>query len=318
MIRLGVIGTGRIAGRFMQDIDLVSEIQAVCTYNPHIESARIFAEKNHIGLATDDWNQLLACVDAVYIASPHHTHADYARRALIDNKHVLCEKPMTFSRSEAEELFGLATQKHLVLMEAIKTAYCPGFQKLVEVAQSGKLGNIRDVEACFTKLTDPAGRELTDPIYGGSLIELGTYVLLPIVKIFGTTPKDMQFQSMKDEKGIDLFTKVNVCYEQGFGLGKIGLGVKSEGELIISGTKGYIYAKAPWWLTKEFEVRYEDPNRREIYTFEYERSGLQYELQVFANEIQRDIAERGTQLRLKPEESIWIAGVMECYMKSYH
>lgn len=318
MIRLGVVGTGRIATRFMQDIELVPEIQAACVYNPHLSSAKMFAEKRKGCAGTDDWNQFMSCVDAVYIASPHHTHVDYVRLALENSKHVLCEKPMAFSKAEAAEVFGLAAQKHLVLMEAVKTAYCSGFWHLIEVVKSGKIGSVRDVEACFTKLTDPAGRELTDPIYGGSLIELGTYVLLPIVKIFGTTPKDMQFQSMKDEKGIDLFTKVNVCYEQGFGLGKIGLGVKSEGELIISGTKGYIYAKAPWWLTKEFEVRYEDPSRREIYTFEYERSGLQYELQVFANEIQRDIAERGTQLRLKPEESIWIAGVMERYMKSYH
>lgn len=293
MIRLGVIGTGRIAARFMYDMELVPQTQAVCVYNPHSSSAGAFAEKHRVGMATDDWDKLMACVDAVYIASPHHTHVDYAKRALECGKHVLCEKPMAFSKAQAEGLFALAKENRLVLMEAVKTAYCPGFQHLLKTAQSGVIGEVRDVEACFTKLEDPAGRELTDPVYGGSLIELGTYVLLPVIKIFGDDPTDIQFRSIKDGKGTDLFTKVELCYGQGFGLGKVGLGVKSEGNLVISGTKGYIYAKAPWWLTKEYEVRFEDPGKRMVNTFGYERNGLLYELRAFAEEIQAAGKERG-------------------------
>ncbi len=311
MIRLGVIGTGRIAARFMQDIELVPEIQAVCIYNPHIGSAKRFAGTYQVGLASDDWEQFLSEVDAVYIASPHETHVSYAQKALQKQKHVLCEKPMAFSRTEAEDLFAIAKEKRLVLMEAIKTAYCPGFNGLLETAGSGVIGTVRDVEACFTRLTDPAGRERTDPVYGGSVIEYGTYVLLPMVKIFGGNPKDVQFQSIKDEKGVDLFTKINLFYEQGFGLGKTGVGVKSEGELIISGTKGYIYVKAPWWMTKEFEVRFEDPGKKEIHTYEYERSGLQYELQAFVKEIQAHKKE----YEAKEHMSIAIAGVMEKFFE---
>lgn len=285
MIRLGVIGTGRIAARFVRDAGFVPEAQIVCVYNPHKSSAGAFAEKNGIGMATDDWERLLSCIDAVYIASPHETHVDYAQRALLSGKHVLCEKPMAFSRAEAEGLFSLAAERQLVLMEAVKTAYCPGFLQLLEVAKSGKIGVVRDVEACFTKLTDPAGRELTDSVYGGSMIELGTYVLLPMLALFGEAPREVQFHSVKDEKGIDLFTKIYLSYDAGFGLGKVGLGVKSEGELIVSGTKGYIYAKAPWWLTREFELRYENPNERDRYTFEFESDGLQYELRAFVKEI---------------------------------
>lgn len=311
MIRLGVIGTGRIAARFVRNMELVPEAKAVCIFNPHINSAKVFAEKNQIKSATDDWNQLMSCVDAVYIASPHDTHVKYAKNALQNNKHVLCEKPMAFSKAEVQQLFFIAQKRNLVLMEAIKTAYCPGFQYLLEIVRSGVIGTVRDVEACFTKLTDPAGRELTDSVYGGSLIELGTYVLLPIIKIFGNNPKDIQFQSIMDEKGIDLFTKVSLCYEQGFGLGKVGLGVKSEGNLVISGTEGYIYAKSPWWLTKEFEVRFEDPAKREAYDFAYERDGLHYELQAFVNEIQSDRKEYD----VKKGMSEGFAMVIERYCK---
>lgn len=314
MIRLGVIGTGRIASRFVADAMLVPEVQIDCIYNPHTGSAQAFAENYHREFhrvfATDDWEQLMARVDAVYIAAPHHTHVDYARRALLMGKHVLCEKPMAFSTAEAEELFALAARTRLVLMEAIKTAYCPGFRKLIEVARSGKIGEIRDVEACFTKLTDPAGRELSDPLYGGSFIELGTYVMLPVIELFGDTPEDIRFYSVKDEKGIDLFTKAHSSFAQGFGLAKAGVGVKSEGELIISGTQGYIYAKAPWWLTKEFEVRYEDPNEREQYTFAFEKSGLHYELQEFADEICRDDRNNDEKRQL----SVALAAVMERFL----
>ena len=117
MIRLGVIGTGRIAARFMQDIELVPEIQAVCIYNPHIGSAKRFAGTYQVGLASDDWEQFLSEVDAVYIASPHETHVSYAQKALQKQKHVLCEKPMAFSRTEAEDLFAIAKEKRLVLMD---------------------------------------------------------------------------------------------------------------------------------------------------------------------------------------------------------
>lgn len=272
----------------MLDLELVPEAKAVCVYNPHRDSANAFALKHQIEIATDDWEQMLSCVDAVYIASPHHTHVDYAKKAMQHGKHALCEKPMAFTSMDAKELFDIAIHKHLVLMEAVKTAYCPGFCHLLRTVQSGVIGTVRDVEACFTKLTDPAGRELTDPVYGGSLFELGTYVLLPIIQIFGDQPNEIQFHTIVDEKGMDLFTKINLHYDQGFGLGKVGLGVKSEGELVISGTKGYLYAKAPWWMTKEYEVRFEDPGKREVYYFPYERNGLQYELQSFLKEIQSD------------------------------
>lgn len=311
MIRLGVIGTGRIAARFMNDQELVPEIYVTCIYNPHMKSAKLFAERFQVKKFTDDWSDLVSCVDAVYIASPHQTHMEYVKSALKSRKHVLCEKPMAFSKKSIEELYNFAEQNGVVLMEAIKTAYCPGFKHLMQTASSGVIGTICDVEACFTKLEDPLGRELSDSSYGGSVIELGTYVLLPIIKIFGDNATDIQFLSIKNAKGIDIFTKINLIYEQRFGLGKVGLGVKSEGNLIISGTSGYIYAKSPWWLTREYEIRYEDPNKRELYTFEFERNGLLYEVQAFVDEIRSHKRKHNENKVI----STAIAGIMEKYFE---
>ena len=265
IIRLGIIGTGRIAHRFVPEAKYVSGINAEGVYNPHIASARSFAEKFELKVYTDKLEELFDTTDAVYIASPHETHYGYIKESLEHGKHVLCEKPMVLTKAEAEELFALAKAKNCILMEAIKTAYCPGFSQLLSIARSGAIGTIKDVEACFTKLESPAGRELTDVKYGGSFTELASYPLLPIVKILGTECKNIDFKSMYNEKGLDIYTKAYLEYEGAMATIKVGLGVKSEGQLIISGTQGYILVDAPWWKTTTFEVRYEDTSQNEKY-----------------------------------------------------
>ena len=188
-------------------------IQIPCVYNPRPDSSASLQRflSNHTFISkTRTLEKLYDQTDAVYIASPHETHYAYAKSALEAGKHVLCEKPLCLRRAEAEELFALAEAKGLVLMEAIKTAYCPGFLQLCGVARSGFIGEIINVESCFTKLVPHGSREWTDPRCGGSFTELGSYVLLPIVKLLGTENLRVSFDSILAENGVDLFTKVNV------------------------------------------------------------------------------------------------------------
>lgn len=318
MIKLGLIGTGRITRRFVEAVEKVKDVQLVCVYNPHIESVVNFVQsvwngKPNEPTATDSWNRLLEMVDAIYIASPHPTHYEYIMKALNANKHVLCEKPMVLCAEEAVEAYDLAAQKNCILMEAIKTAYCPGFLAMMDMAQSGVIGEICDVEACFTKLVPTNMREYTDTIYGGSCTELGSYALLPIMKLLGTDYQEVSFQSLQAPNGVDKFTKICLTYQNGTGLAKTGIGVKSEGELIISGTKGYIYCEAPWWLTKHFEVRYENSAKRDVYEYAYEGSGLQYELDYFVRKIYGQ--EINLHVGITKEESVMAAGIMEKFLK---
>ena len=104
-----------------------------------------------------------------------------------------------------------------------------------------------------------------------------------------------------------------MTYQNGTGLAKTGIGVKSEGELIISGTKGYIYCEAPWWLTKHFEVRYENSEKRDVYEYAYEESGLQYELDYFVRKIYGQ--EINLHVGITKEESVMAAGIMEKFLK---
>lgn len=310
--RIGLIGTGRIAGRFIVEVKLVSGISAQGVYNPHWESAKRFAERWEID-AYKSIEEFYEAVDAVYIASPHETHYDYIKSALEHGKHVLCEKPMVLDKVQAEELFRYARANNLILFEGIKTAYCPGFNRLLGVAGSGLIGNIRNVEACFTKLEDPESRELTDRIYGGSLTELGSYVMLPILKLYGEDYEDIRFDCVRGKNGLDIFTKVSVCYPNGIGTATCGLGVKSDGRLLIAGTKGYIIAEAPWWKTSYFEVHYEDPLEVEKYSERFLGDGLRYEISDFLSMIN---GRKSSEFKLTRSESVALADIMEQFLKA--
>lgn len=313
IIRVGVVGTGRVAKRFPREAKYVSGVTVSGVYNPHLSSAKAYADRFELAFATDTYEELLSQVDSVYIASPHETHFEYVRQALEAGKHVLCEKPMVFSVSEAKELFDIASDNGVVLMEAIKTAYCPGFNQLVALAKSGIIGEIRDVEASFSRLTDKDKREMTDLEYGGSFTEFGSYCLLAIIKLLGKDYEDIEFNSIKLENGLDAYTKVNFKYKDGLATTKTGLAVKTEGQLLIAGTKGYILAPSPWWLTKGFEVRYEDAAKIDQYSSRFLGSGIRYEISDFVRAISGD---KEKAFKMTRGESIAIAGVYEKFFEA--
>lgn len=310
MVRLGIIGSGRIAQRFVEELGCIGGIEAVMVCNPHSGSAERFAERWGILEHTQSPEELKHRVDAVYIASPHETHYSYAKDMLAAGLHVLCEKPLCFSGAQAAELFELARQGGVVLMEAVKTAYCPAFLRLLEVVGSGTIGEIRDVEACFTRLTENPVREFTDLEYGGSFTEFGSYTLLPVIKLLGKNPCETKFYSLPCENGLDAYTKGIFTYENGMAAVKTGLGVKSEGQLLISGTKGYVLAPSPWWLMKRFEVHFENPMQKEVYEYPFEGQGLRYETEAFVKRIKGEET-RGV---IGADESIAMAEMMKRFL----
>jgi len=313
IVQLGVVGTGRIAGRTMDEIRYVSGVSVSAVYNPRLESAQKFASKYELAYSFNDYDAFLEKVDAVYIASPHDTHYDYSRRALVAGRHVLCEKPMVLKEAEARELFELAERSGLVLMEAIKTAYAPGFLNLLAIAKGGRLGQIRDIEAAFTKLVQnkPGTREY-DPKVGGSFTELASYTLLPIVKLMGTEFKEINFEFFNDKNGVDIYAKAHFKNDECVACAKTGIGVKSEGQLLISGTNGYILVNSPWWLIKSFEVCYENPYDNESFSAPFPGYGMRFEVADFIKNIAEPAARN---YKLSSEESIAIAGIMERFLK---
>lgn len=324
--RAGVIGTGRIAGRFMPEAGLEDGIQVQAVFNPHLESAGRFAARWGLE-ACRNITDFFQRIDLVYVASPHETHAAYITAALDHGKHVLCEKPLALKGEQAKELFAYAEKQNLVLFEGIKTAYCPGFRKMMEIARSGSIGTICYVEACFTKLESEDSRELTDRMYGGSFTELGSYCLLPIIKLLGNGFEDVRFESIRGGNGLDVFTKASFRYPGALAAAVCGLGVKAEGRLMISGTKGYATAEAPWWKTTDMEVHYENPLEVEKYSEPFLGDGLRYEIRAFMDRV-NDAEDRARGGRkacassgpcesgLTPEDSVALADIMERFMET--
>ncbi len=303
-MKFGIIGTGRIAKRFIKELEHVEGASVSCVYNPHVGSAASFVgqlqdeiveavpnavnglNKYSIPEPLDDIEKMWDKVDAVYIASPHATHMEYVFKALEKGKHVLCEKPMALKKSKAEKTFAQAKANDLVLMEGLKTAYLPGFIKLCKEAKSGFIGDIVHVRATFTKLVPEDGREYTDKIAAGSFKELGTYGMLGVFSLLGLDYKEVSFKTIRNKDGIDIFTEAQFDYGNAFGEAVAGIGVKSDGSMVISGTKGYILVPAPWWLTKHFEVHFEDSSKVISFDEELEGDGLRYEIREFINRVE--------------------------------
>ncbi len=313
ILRIGVIGYGRIANRFIKESKYVSRVNVEGVFGLNPDSLKEFAEKHELAFYSLDFDEFLDKIDAVYVASPHLTHYDYVKKSLERGKHVLCEKPMVLSSVQARELYQLAEKNRCVLLEAIKTAFAPGFIRLIGIAKSGLIGKIKNIDATFTKLVEGDLRELRADCAGGSMTELASYPLLAFIKLLGQDIEKVEFYSYYDEeKKVDLFTKINLKYKEAIATGKVGLGVKSEGDLIISGTKGYIYVPSPWWKTEYFEVRYEDFNKNKRYCESFEGDGLRYELAEFVSMI--DKGEYQT-YKLTPSESIKIIEIIEKFIK---
>lgn len=310
MVKIGVLGCGRVAYRFPVEADVVSGINVIAAYDIEANHVQRFASQFGNVTAYTEIEKFYDAVDAVYIAAPHLAHYDNIKNALLHKKHVLCETPMVLNGRQAKELYKTAEQIGVILMEANKTAHCPAFNHLMVLIKSGLIGDIVDIEASLSQLLDKSGREFDVKQAGGALFEQGSYPLLPIFRLMGIHYEDLTLFS-RMENGVDIYTRGVFRYSNATCSFKVGLGVKTEGNLVISGTKGYAYVPAPWWKTDYFELRYEDQNENKKFFYKWDGYGLRYEIQEFVSCI---LNHRFSSARLRRRESIQMAYVMEQFV----
>lgn len=307
--KIGIVGSGRIARRFVPETKVVNSVEVTAVYDPNLDSLNNFSKEFGIKGFSDNFQSFLNEVDAVYIASPHLTHYQYTKDSLYAGKHVLCEIPFVLSALEAKELYDYAEANNLVLLEASKTAFCPSFNHLVTLVKSGVIGEVIDVKASLSKMVSAPSRELDTMQAGGAMNEHAPLTLMAIIKLLGKDFSYVDFHS-KVENGVDIYTKVVINYPHATSSATLGIGVKTEGNLIVSGTKGYVYVPAPWWLTSFFEVRYEDQTKNKKYFYSYDGEGLRYEIQEFVSMIMNN---RHSCYKLRRRESMAIAEIIEKY-----
>ena len=285
-VRFGLIGESGILNKFATECSFVNGIKVVgyCSQ----DDSGFSEELKSLRIRTSKLEELLIEVDAVYIVSHPTKHYELIKTCLEQKKHVLCESPICLSVKEFEELTILAQEKQCILMDAIKTAYSTAYSRMLVLAKSGVIGDIVSVDATCTSLSDlesKKGKDLSNT--WNSICAWGPTAMLPIFQLLGTDFTNKTITSKLDERhaGFDLFTKIAYVYPHAVASLKVGKGVKSEGELVISGTKGYIYVPAPWWKTDYFEVRYENPANNKRYFYQLDGEGIRYEIVSFIKSI---------------------------------
>ena len=171
-------------------------------------------------------------------------------------------------------------------MSGIKTAYSTAYYRLLLMVKSGEIGDVLSVETTCTSLSEVSKiSSYSENNIWSAMDAWGATALMPIFQILGTNYIDRTIVTKSIDKYFDLFTKMDFIYENAVATAKVGKGIKSEGEMIISGTKGYVYVPAPWWKTEYFEIRYEDLNKKKRFFYELEGEGFKYELVNFLRAI---------------------------------
>ena len=305
---LGVVGVSASLHKFMEESRYISgcEITHLCTDGDTFDETL----PEEVSLC-DSYEALLSSVNAVYVNTSPERRYQYSKIALEKGIHVLSETPVALKAEDAKELYALAKEKGVIFCEGLKTAYSLAFQRMVLLLRGGAIGTIKSVEATCTSMALKHSPWLYDTTRGGgALVEWGSYVIYAALALLGRNSESIHYITNNKEGGVDLYTKLLMLYPKAEATIKTGIGVKSEGELIISGTKGYIYVPAPWWKMDYFEVRKEDIRLNRKYFYPFEGEGIRYELAEFIKGIQS-----GNRAGLLAEEdSIAIASIMEEFL----
>ncbi|MDY5986056.1 adenylyltransferase/cytidyltransferase family protein [Sporofaciens sp. SGI.106] len=296
VFRIGIVGESAMVDKFVAEVRYVNgaEVTGVCN-----------------GYEKTEYEELLNKSDAVYVVSNPKERAGLVKRALLKGKHVLCESPVAETESDCRYLMNLAEEKKLILMEAIKTAYATAYHRLCLLAKGGVIGKVVSVEATCTSMREQDTEYSRAEQRWGSLSDWGPIALLPVFQMLGTNYLNKRIVSWIESKAerYDAFTKIDFLYQNAVGSIKVGKGVKSEGILVITGTKGYIYVPAPWWKTDYFEVRYENPEQNKRYFYQLDGEGIRYEILEFLRSVETGV--KGTYL--DDEIALAISSVIEAY-----
>lgn len=294
-LKIGFVGDGPVLEKYYKESSFVNGMDV---------SGRLSTDEcrqEDFGLK---YEKLLEESDAVYLATHPDGHYWEIKKALEWGVHVLCESPVSKKVAECEELQDLARSRGLTLMDAIKTAYATAYARLLLLAKSGKIGKVVSVDATCTSLSATYGAKRQ-----GSMDLWGPTALLPIIQLLGDEWASESYVACfsREDQGLDTFVKANYVYADAAASFKIGSSVKSEGELVIAGTEGYIYVPAPWWKTDYFEIRRENPNDNKRYFYQLDGEGIRYQLVAFARAIEKGTSFSG----VSNGDSIAIAKMME-------
>lgn len=293
-LRFGIVGTGGIAHRFAEAIKNVEEAELVAVASRKQETADAFGDEFSVPLRFGSYEEMAQSdeIDCAYIATPHSFHKDCSILMLNGKKHVICEKPIAVTTSEAKEMFTCAEANGCFLMEAMWARLVPGTIKLLELIKNGLLGEIRGAEGkfCYTFDEDEMDHHaLKTENGGGSLLDVGVYGLNFSKWYLGDEVEDISAQC-DTYNGTDSHTNVIIKYKNG-ALSYISSAtlLRKPNEGYIYGTKGYIHINR-FYAPQEIEIRLSD-GTNEIIKTPYRGNGFEEQIAHMCDCINKGLKE---------------------------
>jgi len=286
-VRWGIVSTGRITHQFVQDFEFVPNGEVAAVSSRSRESAEAFARQYGIPKAYADYAEMLddPDIDAVYIATPHTLHYQNASDAIQARKHVLCEKPFTVGVRESRNLFRIAEQSSVFVMEAMWTYFLPAIRKAQEWVAEGRIGRIRHVKADFGYPLlpfDPDRREYDASLAGGCLLEMGIYPVALAWLFLQQDPDDIRVIARKAPNGVedDVVMLFDYGDNEGGSVATLATSFRSKLQnwACIIGEEGYI-AIPDFWRAGECSLYHLDTR---IDHFDDARSGLGFSYEAVA------------------------------------
>jgi aryl-alcohol dehydrogenase-like predicted oxidoreductase/predicted dehydrogenase len=258
-LRWGIIGTGNIASRFASQVPTSATNEVVAVGSRSIESANAFADKWDIANRYGSYEELLAdeSVDAVYIATPHPMHPEWAVKTAEAGKHVLCEKPLAINRAWAEAMIEAAVRHDVFLMEAYMYRCLPQTKLVAQLVRDGEIGTVHQIQAsfAFNAAFRAESRIFADELAGGGILDVGGYPVSYSRLIAGIAtgqpfaePAAVSAVGHLGETGVDEWTAATLFFDGGVTAHvTTGVRLQDDNQVRIQGSEGYLVIEDPWF-----------------------------------------------------------------------
>ena len=249
-IKWGIIGCGKIAHKFVIDLALIDDAVLIAVASRSYEKADEFAQKHKAKKAFGSYDELFLDpeVDIVYIATPHHLHAELSIKAMESNKHVLCEKPLSINHKEAQSIIDTSRSTKRFFMEALWTRFNPSFVEVKKRIDDGEIGEIKYINADFAFRSDFSidDRTLNINLGGGAILDIGIYPAFLCYSLLGI-PKEILAKSIF-HKTASSDVQTSMIFHYGEAQAILYSSFESQSDMVarISGTKGQIYLNDRW------------------------------------------------------------------------
>jgi predicted dehydrogenase len=263
-LRWGILGTGRIAGVFSRGVKASASGELAAVGSRQRSAAEAFAREQGFPTAHGSYDDLLAdaSVQAVYVATPHPLHAEWAIRAARAGKHVLCEKPLTLNHRQATEVARAAQQAGVVLMEAFMYRCHPQTARIVELVRQGTLGRVGLVQASFgfQRTFDPNQRLWNHALGGGGILDVGCYPV-SFARLIAGAAEGRPFADpvqvtgagqLHPQTGVDVSAAGTLQFASGL-LAQVAcsIGLVQDCSARIYGTDGWLHVPVPWIAARD-------------------------------------------------------------------